>query len=308
MSMLPPGTTGMGILANPAAPPPTPGAGNGYSILGTGVAAPQDPAAMFTQQYLDLLNSPGQYVGGSAGYTVSAAPQRAASQAGYNQASANAKDIYGQAVSQVAARDPGIQQGYADATAAIEANARQRAIGDMAQQQALQAQAIQGARALGLSGITDGSGAMARTNALEAAQQAKYQTNADSWAGFNGGAAQRAVAKNDAAANSFAYSGTQAQTALANLLQKTLASEKDVYHAGSAGKIVGAMTPAQKAAGYMNMLNYGLKGSAQDLTRAKASSQQGQFDLTYALKQALAAAKPGVNVSGLPTYGQLNGL
>lgn len=286
----------MPVTVPPGASVITGPTGNPTTIRGTGDAPGYDPSGTFVGQMLGILNSPGQYVGGSGGGILSAAPQRAASQAGYNQASADAQKIYGQATSLVAGRDPGIQQSYTDATAALQANVRQRAIDDMGRQQALQQQAINGAQALGLSGVASPS-ATTRTNNQDAANQAKYQTNADTWAGFNSGAAQRAVAKNDAVSNSFAYSGTQAQASLAALLQKTLASEQDKVMKGSAGKFIG-LTPQQQFAGYNSLLGYTNKDANTSLNVSKAQNSAASQTFKNNLAQKIAQAK--YNVSPAP--------
>jgi len=247
---------------------------------------------MFVQGLLGAINNPGTLVPGSPGYTVSAAPQRAASQAGYNTAVANADNVYGQATGLITARDPGITQNYAAATAAIQANARQRAIDDMGRQEALQNQAIQGAAALGLQGVAAPS-ATSRTGESAAAEQAAYQKIADSWAGFNSGAAQRAVGKNDAVANSFTWENGQQQNALAALLQRALASEQDRHVGGSSARLVGGATTAQQIAGYNDLLGYSNKDAGTSLNVAKAQNSARNNTAKNNLAAAVAKARYG---------------
>lgn len=242
-------------------------------------------------QILGILNNPGTLVGGSGG--VSNAGARAASTAAYNQAEANRANVYGQAVSSVQDRNPGIQQSYTDATAALQANARQRAIDDASRQATLQQQATQGAQALGLSGVAAPS-ATTRTNATDAAQQTKYQTNADSWAGYNAGASQRAVASNNAVADAFTWQGAQQQAALSALLQRALASEQD--RGGSAPHLVGAPTTAQQLAGYENLLGYSSKDFNNNLAASKFQQATNQATISNNLKAATAKTRYGVTV------------
>lgn len=249
---------------------------------------PFDLSGVAIQNLLGILNDPGTMVGGSAGGTVSMAPQRAASQAAYNQSEADRSNVYGQATAAVQARNPGIQSNYDAATAALQANARQRAIDDSSRLAQQQQQATQGAQALGLSGVAAPS-ATTRTMGDAQANAAKYQQNADSWAGFNSGAAQRAVASNNAVSDAFTWQGAQQQAALSALLQKALASEQDRHISGSAGHLVGAPTTAQKLSGYNNLLNYSSKDFNNTLNASKF--QQGTTQATFSNNLAAAKAK-----------------
>lgn len=241
---------------------------------------------------LGLLNNPGTVVGATPGYSVSNAGARAASTAAYNQQVANAQKVYGEAQGLVTARNPGIQQAYDQGTAAIQAQARARAIADTGRMSALAGQAQQAQGSLGLEGVaTPATSATNRTAATDAAQEAKVNANADSWAGYNTGAAQRAVASNNAVGDAFAWQGAQQQAALAGLLQQALAKEQDSYHAGSSGKVVGALTPAQQISLNGKLLDFSSTDFNNDLKASKAKSAAKSTKLANTLKVSAAKAK-----------------
>jgi hypothetical protein len=209
--------------------------------------APPSPQQVAYQQLLELANNPGVTTGG--GY-VSNAGARAAVQGAYNTAEGNRQQVYSQAINNVLANAPAIQQGYDNASSAIENNAAARQAADSAAADQRSSNAALAAQRMGLTFVPTASG---RANATQDAYGTQYKTNADSWAGLLSSQKQTALSGNTRTANAFQYSGTQAQAALASLLSNALSKLKDTY---SAGKTVGATTPATAAAIYEKI--YGL--------------------------------------------------
>lgn len=242
--------------------------------MATPAPAPPSLASTSIGQILNLLSSPGQIVGATPGHTVSQAGARAASQGAANNAVANSNNVYGQASDAVLARDPGIQQGYANDTAAIQANARQRAIADQAMLTQNGQDAAQAAAAFGITGAIPTT--TARTLNTVAANQGAYQRNADAWQGFNNSKAATSVAANNAVSDAFKYQNAQEQGSIARLLQTALANEQDKYVKGSAGKLVGAPTLAQQLSGYGTLLGFSNKDATQNLNTQKFKASTAQ--------------------------------
>lgn len=217
----------------------------------------QSPGALALGQLFGLANAQGTMQGGSAGtagYTVSAAPQRAALTSAYNQAEADRSNVYGQAVANVNAREPGITQGYDNSIAAIQAQAAAR---DASTQGAASARNNDMAQAAARFGLTFMPTTKGLANSNADAQAAKYRTNADSWQGLLSSQKGTAIGNNQRTANAFTYSGTQAQAALQGLLTKAIAGAQDKYvagKAGSAGKMVGGASIKDQIGIYKTIL------------------------------------------------------
>ena len=217
----------------------------------------QSPGSLALGQLLNLANYQGTMQGGSggsAGYTISAAPQRAAVNTAYQQAEADRANVYGQAVSNVNAREPGITKGYNDSIAAIQAQAAARDASTQATTTSQNNDMASAAAKYGLNFVPTTKGLAASNGA---AQAAKYRTNADSWQGLLSSQKGTAIGNNQRTANAFTYSGTQAQAALQGLLTKALAGMQDKYvpgKAGSAGKMVGGTSTKDQIGIYKTIL------------------------------------------------------
>jgi hypothetical protein len=248
--------------------------GNSFSAPAAKVAAPKAaPAAsagqLALQQLLGLANNDGVMTGGSAGYTVSNAPARAAEQAAYNQAEANRQQVYSQAVNDVLARAPEITQSYDNAASSIQGNAAQRATSDAAAADTRSSNAALAAQRLGLNFVPTTQGL---ANQNQDAQAAKYKTNADAWSGLLAAQKGTTLNGNQRTANAFTYSGMQAQAALAGLLQQSLARLQDVYHGGSSGRLTGGTSAAQKASIYKTILGFQGSEDSRSLSAKKAAA------------------------------------
>lgn len=238
----------------------------GKGSTGTAVA-PFDLGGWGVGELLGMYQNNGQYVPPSAGGTVSRAGERAAAQAAYDQAEADRQKVYGQAVTTVKDRNPEIQKNYADGTAAIQANARARAIADRQALAQRQQEALQGAAALGLN--TAAPSATDQTAQVVEGNIGQYQTNADSWQGFNTGAAGRAVERNNSVGDAFSWQGAQQQTALAGLLQQVLSGLSDYSYGGSAGGYVGGTSDKTKLDIVKELLGYSNTDFDNELNAAK---------------------------------------
>jgi hypothetical protein len=265
--------------------------------------APFDPGAYGLGGMLNLLNNPnGQITGGSAGtpsWTQSLAGTRAATQGAYTQSAADAQKVYDAAAAAVTGRNPGIQAGYDQATAAMQGNARARAIADQAgfgQQKTDQMNAI---NSLGLGGV-GATGSMNRTANTLAANAGKYQQNADSWQGFNSAKALSAIANNNGIADAFKYKGAQQQNALQTLLQQTLAKQQDIFHAGTpgrAGKMTGGLSPMNQFAILKGVMGYGQNDFNNTLKTSKFNQGTTQATLTNNRNAANDAARNAVSAA-----------
>jgi hypothetical protein len=289
---------------------PAPAAPQGLGGTGAPMTNPQgpgpspfDPGAYSLGGMLDLLNNPGGHMsGGSAGtpgWTQSMAGARAASQQNYTLSAADAQKVYGQAAQLVSDRNPSIQSGYDAATAAIQANARARVIADQGAfgvQRQDQQNAI---NSLGLGGV-GATGSMNRTANTLAANEGKYQQNADSWQGFNSAKSQSAIANNNAIADAIRYKGASQQNALQALLQQTVAKQQDIYHpgtAGKAGKIVGALSPMNQFAILKGVMGYGQNDFNNTLKTSKFDQATTQNTIKNTAAAAAAAPKNAINAA-----------
>lgn len=300
----------LGGTGAPAAVPRS----SGGSFANPAAPAAFDPGAYSLGQMLNLLNNTGgQMSGGSPGvaaYTQSLAPQRAATQSNYTQALANTKQVYGDASKLVLARDPGIQAGYDAATAGIQSNARARAIADQAGFGQMDAQQVAAIHNLGLDGV-GAAPAMSRTANTLAANAGRYQSNADSWQGFNSAKALSAIANNDSQANSFTAKGAQEQSALYQLLQKTLASQQDIFHpgkAGRAGKMTGGLSPMNQFAILKGVMGYGQNDTKNTLNASKFQQQTTQNTLKNNAAAARAKVQNANTAAKTKAFLALNGL
>lgn len=188
-------------------------------------------------------NSGGSYVGGTPGYTISRAGERGAAQGAFNRAEANRKSNYLDIDQIVRGRNPEIRAGYQAATNALNDNARKRALETRA---ALMLREQEAARAAAEMGLTVNPGATGRAGEVAEGGIAQTNSNAAAWEGFNSGAAGRAVERNEAVGDSFRWDAAQQQGALANMLAQLLAGMQDQYVAGTAGRMVGGLSSAQK--------------------------------------------------------------
>lgn len=241
MPALPVPTASMFATAAPKAAAPAPAAA---STEGSAQGA-------LTQALLALAQNPGTVEGGSAGYTVSNAPARAAATAAYNSGIANDANVYGQAVSNVNAQAPAIGSGYDTAIQQIQQNAANRQASDATTANSQNNNMAAEAARLGLSFVPTTDGTAASTAAALANQ---YKTNADAWNGLLTSQKQNALDANTRTANAFQYSGTQAQAALATVLQSALSKLADKSVGAKAGKIVGATTPSTAASIYAGLM------------------------------------------------------
>lgn len=199
---------------------------------------------------------------------VSNAPARAAAQAAYNQGSANDANVFGQAVANVNAQAPVIGAGYDTAAQQIEQNATNRATSDATAAQSQNANMAAEAARLGLNFVPTTGGLAASTAGAIGNQ---YKTNADAWNGLLQSQKQTALSGNTRTANAFQYSGTQAQAALGQLLQSALSKLQDTYHAGRAGKVVGATSPGTAASIYESLFGNTYKSQSAQLAANKAA-------------------------------------
>ena len=217
----------------------------------------QSPGALALGQLFGLANAQGTMQGGSAGtagYTISAAPQRAATNAAYQQAEADRSSVYKQTVDNVNAREPGIAKGYDNSIAAIQSQASAR---DAAQKNIESSHNNDMVSAASRYGLTFNPTTKGLASSNADAQAAKYRTNADSWQGLLSSQKGTAIGNNQRTANAFTYSGTQAQAALQGLLTKALAGMQDKYvagKAGSAGKMVGGASIKDQIGIYKTIL------------------------------------------------------
>lgn len=287
-------STGVGVLK--------PGAQAGPTVTQGGAGVPQDhTVGNLTQQLLDLANNNGTMTGGSAGtasWTQSLAPQRAASQAAYEVANADRQKVYDQAVAAVDSQKAGVTAGYDAAGASAQAGARARAIADAGQLSTYNSQAAQGAKNLGLDWVPNS--ANTRSSDTLAANQGKYNQNADSWKGFYDATKQTALRGIDATKNAFTYQGAQQQQVLAALLQKVLAGQQDIFHAGSsgsAGHLTGGTSTAQKIGIYNSMLGQSNKQQAAALAAGKYQSAQKQIGIVNQRASDSAASKNALNAA-----------
>lgn len=158
----------------------------------------------------------GSYYGGYDGTAA-----RNAARSAYDTQLGNTKNVYGQIVGNVQARQPAIQQGYQDATAKINADAQARAAADASRNQEADQRNMATAAALGLdvAAPTD-----TQADALRQAGTNAYQSNAQAWTGFNDASSKTAVERNTATGDAFQYAGAQTETQLAAMLQQALAA------------------------------------------------------------------------------------
>ena len=240
------------------------------------VQAPAKPGldALMIRELMGLYNNQGTFRPGTPGHTISRAPERAAAQANFRQSEKDRSKVYGQAVSEVKGRNPGIVGGYDKASADLQANVAARALADNQAAAARDQNVLKAAAAMGLSMAppTD-----TRSDEVVAQNQGNYQSIADAWQGFNGGAGQRAVERNNAVADAFTWQGAQQQAALQQLLQKTLAGLVDQYVAGSAGRMVGGTTNAQKLSIAKTLLGQSNRAADQDLALKKWTTPTQTF-------------------------------
>jgi hypothetical protein len=246
--------------------------GDGRSVMATKAPTKQATSSGFDLggeaigAILGLLNSNGTYTPGTAATRVSQAGARAAAQAGYNQSEADRSNVYGQAVGAVKARNPNIQASYDKGTADLQANARARAIADRSAAAKRDTESNQAAARMGLpvAPPTD-----TRSDAVVEENVGQYQKNADSWQGFNTGAAQRQIERNNAVGDAFTWQGAQQQAALQQLLQQALGGLQDYTVGGSAGGWSGGLSDAKKLSGWNNLLNFSSTDFNNDLKAAK---------------------------------------
>ncbi|MFP5379207.1 MAG: hypothetical protein ACLGHP_05575 [Vicinamibacteria bacterium] len=100
----------------------------GGATGGGGGGGAFDPSSYVLGELLGMYNSQGSYVGGTPGYTISRANERAAARGGYDRAEANRKSNYADIDALVRGRNPEIRKGYADASASLSENAKKRAL------------------------------------------------------------------------------------------------------------------------------------------------------------------------------------
>lgn len=225
-----------------------------------------DPSSYVLGELLGMYNSQGSYVGGTPGYTISRAGERAAVRSGYDRAEANRKSNYADIDATVRGRNPEIRKGYSDASAALNENARKRALETRA---ALVARDRDAARAAAEMGLTVNPGATARAGEVAEGGIARTGANATAWEGFNAGSAERAVERNEAVGDTFRWEGTQQAAALSNMLMQMLAGLQDQYVAGSAGRMVGGLSDSEKFKALGMIDDIGAQSFKQELDTTK---------------------------------------
>lgn len=235
-----------------------------------------DPGAWAMGEMMKMYQDNGTYVPGTAPRLVSRSGERAAAQANYARAEKDRAKVYGEAVSEVKGRNPGIVSGYQKATDELQANVAARKLADGQAAQARDQRALAAAAAMGLSTAPPTS---TRSDEILAENQGQYQTNADAWAGFNTGAGQRGVERNNAVADAFTWQGAQQQAALQQLLSQTLSGLVDYYTGGSAGRMVGGTTNSQKNSLLGKIMGYGDKDFKNDLAMAKFTTPTQSFSV-----------------------------
>lgn len=216
-----------GKTSRPAAPPP-PFDANGF-VLG---------------ELLGMYGgADGQFVPGTPGRTISRAGERAAVREGHSRAERDRASNYAFINADIQGRNPRIRENYERATADLRGNAAQRAIETRAALAAREQDAAVAAERLGLA---VNPGATARAGEVAEGALGRVQSNAESWAGFNAGAAERAVERNTGVADAFAWQGNQQQQMLANTMMTLLAGLQDQYVGGSPGRMVGGMSNSER--------------------------------------------------------------
>lgn len=233
-------------------------------------AAPPDqsPGALALQQLFGLAQQPGTMSGGSPGYTVSQAGARASTQQAYNTAEANRQQVYSQAINDVLANAPAISQSYDNAATKLAGDATARNASMARAADTRSSNTALAAQRMGLSFMPTTQGL---ANANQDAQAAKINQNAQAWQGLLASQKGTALSGNDRTANAFRYSGTQAQSALHNLLLSSLSKMQDKYVAGKAGKMSGGTSPALAASIYKTILGNQNTQDTLSLNQAKAA-------------------------------------
>lgn len=186
--------------------------------------------------------SGGQWVDGTPGYTISREKERAAVRGAHGRAEKDRASNYAFINSDIQGRNPAIRQNYAQATADLRGNAAQRAIETRAGLQAREQDAATAAERLGLA---VNPGATARAGEVAEGGIARTNSNAESWAGFNAGASERAVERNTGVADAFAWQGQQQRQMLADTMMTLLAGLQDQYVGGTSGGYVGGMSTSE---------------------------------------------------------------
>ncbi len=219
--------------------PPAPVAGKGIGVVPKSTAPTLDQVGV--QYLLGRLNDPGTYVPGSPGYTVSNAGARAAETAAGNAAQAGLDKVYGQAVTNIQARNPLIQAAANQANSTMAADTAQRLSSIQGAADARAAAQQAASRAMGLSWTPQVSGASQQGDLLS--HQASINTGA--WKGLNDSNAQNNIDRNNTLASSFNYTLGQNKTRLAQAVSQALSKLVDRHVGGSAGKMVGGTTTSQ---------------------------------------------------------------
>ena len=200
---------------------------------------------------------------GTPGYMVSQAGRRSSLRSAAAQAEAQRAAVYDQILSAVTARNPQIREGYQNASKQMQDNAVARALADRAALTQRNDDAVRASAAYGFSAPVSATDRTAQTVEGNIGQ---YQSIADAWKGFNSAAAETAVQRNDAIADSFRYLGTQQAAALQQQLLAALAGAQDYYVGGSPGS---RLSNAQKVSLLKAGLSYDIDNTQNSIASTK---------------------------------------
>jgi len=232
-----------------------------------------DLGAYVTGQLLDMYNSPGTYSPGSAGSPggrISRAGERAAVTGASQNAIRQSNAMYDDVVKHIRDRNPQIQGGFDANTANLRQNAVNRRIASDDANAKRDSEARQAAATMGLTQapVTENTQADATQQSMVGAAQ----NNAESWAGYNQGAASRGIERNNAAGDAFRWEQGQQANALQSLLLQALSGLGDISYGGSggsAGGYSGGLKPSQKISVLGQLRGQYNTGVSQDLATAR---------------------------------------
>jgi hypothetical protein len=210
---------------------------------------------------------------------MSNAPLRASLNAQYAGFKADSDKVYGQAKTEVTNRNPGILAGYQKGTDDLRSNVAKRNTDAAAANTKRDADMTSAAERMGLDPSQAPAINGTSADAIDAQAAAQYTTNADAWAGFNTGAGQRAVERNNSVGDAFSWANTQQQSILQKQLAEALAAAVDVPISGGGGGGGGgrrgggggggSLTAYQQLGGWRALMDASDKDFDNDLNAAK---------------------------------------
>lgn len=240
--------------------------GRGSVNGGGGGGGQFDASGFVLGELLGMYGQEGQWQPGSAATRVSRAGERAAVRGNYDRAEGDRASNYAFIRGDVLGRNPKIRANFDNATADLRGNAAQRAIETRA---ALAAREQDSATAAANLGLAVNPGATARAGEVAEGGIARTNSNAESWAGFNAGAGERAVERNTGVADAFEWQGQQQRQQLADTMMQLLAGLQDYTVGGSSGRFVGGLSDSERFKALGMIDDIGNSGFKRELDSAK---------------------------------------